>query len=323
MWLITPIGFFSIVQKPSDVADGTLTVRARVRADLEALRTQYLPDLGPVSESQANDYRFRAVAPRAQVASTMAAMVNDLDYSNFKNQVAKVQGQARAHLYHDVWDVLYRLQSQPAKYTGKLATGRTPPVWHPRPDDGGKRVRIQQPSQPSPLAAWDQPDALACVVPDGPMPPEVNGIPSLPWRDRPQTPQAWEALADAHRVEEPAFQIPAGSAKLQRAAGVVVREPDGRVWVVAPSNAFGGYTATFPKGRIEAGMSAQAAALMEAYEESGLRVKLLRHLVDARRSQTYTRYYLAERLGGTPADMGWESQAVMLVPPALLSGLGD
>ena len=34
MWLITPTGFFSIVQKPGDAAANTLTVRARVRQDL-------------------------------------------------------------------------------------------------------------------------------------------------------------------------------------------------------------------------------------------------------------------------------------------------
>jgi hypothetical protein len=50
------------------------------------------------------------VAPRAEVAAAMAQMVNSLDYSNVKSQVAKVQGPERAHLYHDVWDVLYRLQ---------------------------------------------------------------------------------------------------------------------------------------------------------------------------------------------------------------------
>ena len=110
MWLITPTGFFSIVQKPTDVAANTLTVRARVRQDLETLRAQFLPGLGEIQESRNNDYRFRAVAPRAEVAAAMAQMVNTLDYSNVKSQVAKVQGAARAHLYHDVWDVLYRLQ---------------------------------------------------------------------------------------------------------------------------------------------------------------------------------------------------------------------
>lgn len=75
MWLITPIGSYSIVQKPSDVAADTLTVRARVRSDLDALRQQYLPDLGEVQESQHNDYRFRAVAPRTSVAQAMAQLV--------------------------------------------------------------------------------------------------------------------------------------------------------------------------------------------------------------------------------------------------------
>ena len=79
MWLITPVGFFSIVQKPSDVATDTLTVRARVRADLEALREQYLPGLGDIQESQVNDYRFRAVAPRAEVAAAIGVSVNTVD----------------------------------------------------------------------------------------------------------------------------------------------------------------------------------------------------------------------------------------------------
>ncbi len=68
-------------------------------------------------------------------------------------------------------------------------------------------------------------------------------------------------------------------------------------------------------------MTTQASALVEAWEESGLHVRLLKHLVDVKRSQSYTRYYLAERLGGNPADMGWESQAVMLAPESQLPKL--
>lgn len=99
-----------------------------------------------------------------------------------------------------------------------------------------------------------------------------------------------------------------------------MKETDGRIWLVCPTNQFGGYKVTFPKGRRE-GKSLQATALCEAYEETGLRVRLLRHLVDVRRAQTYTRYYLAERIGGSPADMGWESQSVILVPPSTLNTL--
>lgn len=60
MWLVTPVGFFSVVRKPTDIKNKTLTVRARVRSDLEALKAQYLPELGPIQESKVNDYRFRA-----------------------------------------------------------------------------------------------------------------------------------------------------------------------------------------------------------------------------------------------------------------------
>lgn len=110
MWLITPQGFFSIVQKPTDRKNGTLTIRARVRSDLETLRDTVLPTLGPIRESKVNDYRFRAVAPSAGVAAAMSSMVANLDYSNVKSEVAKRQGAKREALYHDVWHTLYKLQ---------------------------------------------------------------------------------------------------------------------------------------------------------------------------------------------------------------------
>ena len=112
MWLITPIGFFSIVQKPDDRQSDTLTVRARVASDLDALREHYLPELGPIAADRGTDYRFRAVAPRLAVAEAMRRLVHDLDYSNFKNTVAEQQGYQRAATYHKVWDALYTLQEK-------------------------------------------------------------------------------------------------------------------------------------------------------------------------------------------------------------------
>lgn len=58
----------------------------------------------------------------------------------------------------------------------------------------------------------------------------------------------------------------------------------------------------------------QATALVEVFEETGLQIRPKSHLVDVPRSGSYTRYDLAERLGGYPGDMCWETQAVMLVP---------
>jgi hypothetical protein len=48
MWLVTSVGFFSIVKKPGE---SDLTVRARARGDLEALSKAYFPSLGLFFES--------------------------------------------------------------------------------------------------------------------------------------------------------------------------------------------------------------------------------------------------------------------------------
>jgi hypothetical protein len=114
MWLITPIGFFSIVRKPADRKDQHLTVRARVRGDLVALRAACLPSLGPITQSDDTDYRYRARAPQADIAAAASRLLAGVDYGNFKSEVARRQGHARAEVYHDVWERLQRLQADPA-----------------------------------------------------------------------------------------------------------------------------------------------------------------------------------------------------------------
>ncbi|PTD95884.1 NUDIX hydrolase [Pseudothauera lacus] len=192
-----------------------------------------------------------------------------------------------------------------------------PPV-HPRPDDKGKPVKLTAPSTPTALWTWQDAASTAVVIPDGPMPTELAGIGFDSWRGAPMDNAGWEQLAAQSLIDEPPFAPPPGK---KAAAGVVVVERDGRVWVVAPSNAFGNYPATFPKGTRDAGMSLQGTALREAFEEAGLRVELTGFLVDVARSTSHTRYYLARRLSGNPADMGWESQCVMLTPVSELAAL--
>ena len=178
---------------------------------------------------------------------------------------------------------------------------------HPFPNDAGQPVTIHLPSLPTCPSTWIDPARVATVIPGGELPQELNGIPFAPWKASLSTP--------ASPVEEPPYVLPAG---LVAAAGVVILEEDGRVWLVAPTNGFGGYEATFPKGRVDPGTSLQHTAIREAFEESGLAVELVAWLIDVRRTQTFTRYYLARRIGGSPAAMGWETQAVHLVPLAQL-----
>lgn len=92
------------------------------------------------------------------------------------------------------------------------------------------------------------------------------------------------------------------------ATGVIIEEVDGRVWLVHPTNQFGGYAASFPKGKIEQGLPLQANAIKETFEESGLKVEITGIVGDSDRSTSITRYYTAKRVGGDSTDMSWESQ---------------
>ena len=187
---------------------------------------------------------------------------------------------------------------------------------HPRKNERGDQVAIAVPSAATALAHWLDPALAATVVPGGAMPAALNGIDFRPWAAAPRTDAGWAAVAGQDAAfSEPVFEPVPG---MRVAAGVVIEETDGRIWVVHPSNAFGGYVATFPKGSQDAGVPLRATAIREAFEESGLQVVLTGFLADLTRSRSRTRYYLGRRVGGCPADMGWESQAVSLVPRALL-----
>lgn len=179
---------------------------------------------------------------------------------------------------------------------------------HFQKDNHGQPVIIKHPSVPTPLENWAAPAQVATVIPEGDMPADLNGLPFQVWTGAQSD---WNSVPGQADIEEPPFVLPPGK---KPAAGAVIVEQDGRVWVVCPSNKFGGYSTTYPKGRQEHGLSLQATAIREAHEESGLQVQLIAFLADSTRSETHTRYYLARRVGGNPASMGWESQAVMLVP---------
>ncbi|WP_054107374.1 hypothetical protein [Novosphingobium sp. AAP83] len=66
--------------------------------------------MGDIIASDDSDYRYRAVAKRESVMAALAKLTADIDYDNFKNEVASRQGYERAAVYGDVWDVLYGLQ---------------------------------------------------------------------------------------------------------------------------------------------------------------------------------------------------------------------
>jgi len=187
---------------------------------------------------------------------------------------------------------------------------------HPKPGEKGEQVPIYKLSKATPVSEFADPEKIATVLPGGQTPMTLNGVPFAPWADAPTTLHGWADVDGQNVYDEP--DMPEVPDHVKIGAGVIVEEPDGRVWVIHPTNGFGGYKGSFPKGTVEDGLPVQASAIKEAYEESGLKVELLSHFMDVKRTTSVARYYRARRVGGTPSDAGWESQAVSLVPVSQL-----
>lgn len=106
MWLITTQGFYSAVEDNRPDSD-LLKIRARVKGDLENLRTQ-IPNL-EIVEGGGTDYPFRAYVTKIEWERAVAELAAAIDYGNFKDEVKKKQGAKRARVYEDIWVVLYGL----------------------------------------------------------------------------------------------------------------------------------------------------------------------------------------------------------------------
>jgi hypothetical protein len=102
MWLLATLGLYGVVAHRRE-RDRVL-VRARARADLEALRRQ-IPGSRIRFESNA-DCRWRAVVTHAEWVTTLARLRGDIVYDNFTGAVRARRGTERARLYARVWSAL-------------------------------------------------------------------------------------------------------------------------------------------------------------------------------------------------------------------------
>lgn len=207
---------------------------------------------------------------------------------------------------------------------GAPAAPKAPPPGakpHPELDDKGKPVTINYPSKPSDPSTWKNPDATATFTPGSPVPAVLNGVPMKPWADAPKFLHEWANVEGQKPELDQHFPMTASAQGKSIGAGVIIEEPDGRIWLTKPTNHFGGYKQTFPKGTVEHGLSLQASAIKEAFEETGLKVEITGIAGDYERTTSVARFYLAKRVGGSPAKMGWESQAIRLAAPRDLGKL--
>lgn len=197
--------------------------------------------------------------------------------------------------------------------SGMWAKPKAPPPGakpHPKADDKGKAVHIHYPTPASPAATWSNPKAVATFTPNGNTPEVLNGVPFKSWNP---PKEGWAKVGGTNEKLDENFPFEPHPTKAT-GAGVVIVEPDGRVWLTKPTNEFGGYKHTLPKGTAESGLTLQQNAIKEAWEETGLKVKIIGIAADIERDTSKARYYFARRVGGTPKDMGWESQALRLAP---------
>jgi hypothetical protein len=123
MWIFTKHGFYSAVcarqgdgAHAQPVDPDRVMVRVRLRQHLEALQQRF-PELlssYDIQEFQGTDYAYRIFLPKKVWVEVLAGLGEETDYDNFKSAVGRHQGAEGAayeHALHDVWSVMYRLQS--------------------------------------------------------------------------------------------------------------------------------------------------------------------------------------------------------------------
>jgi hypothetical protein len=116
MWLMSKLGFYSIVQK----SPGLWQIRSRNRVDLDNLKKA--ANLAcPVVLSPANDYPMRLVVGIEGLRAVMGTLTASIDYPNFKSEIKESKhGQKRkTSAYMQVWGVMRGVED--SDRSGKLS----------------------------------------------------------------------------------------------------------------------------------------------------------------------------------------------------------
>ena len=111
MWIFTVIGCFSVVRDREK--RGGVLVRARAKADIYNLYRKFSKKhrMTPPRSDESRDYRWRLSMRRADWVKIVARLANEIDYTNFKDEVHKRSDQANKHsAYLSVWSALLRVQ---------------------------------------------------------------------------------------------------------------------------------------------------------------------------------------------------------------------
>ena len=120
MWVFTMDGFFAAVWDKNCGRD-ELMIRAHCREDLVRLSKKlwgYSEEVR-ILKSPGADYAFRMKIPRQMWSEYVAQCALKVDYANVKGHIVPADEPLRERAYYEVWEALYRWQSELEKNQGK------------------------------------------------------------------------------------------------------------------------------------------------------------------------------------------------------------
>lgn len=122
MWIASRHGFYSVVFKADESTSGkeVIHIRARVKKDLlnlSELCKQHAISLGGYNRVQRSyaggDYPWRMIVPKREFFNVMSVLASDLDYPNFKSEVAKQPDQReKLNAYHYLWHSMFLIRDR-------------------------------------------------------------------------------------------------------------------------------------------------------------------------------------------------------------------
>lgn len=107
MWLFTRTGFISVTDDKT--RPHHFLVRARVKADLERLRTEMDAEGIAILETPERDYGFRMTVHKADFVKVMVDQLMEIDYTNVKDAIDLGEPERHAAMLR-VWSAMSVLQ---------------------------------------------------------------------------------------------------------------------------------------------------------------------------------------------------------------------
>jgi hypothetical protein len=133
MWLFSETGFVSVVRDPKD--KNKMVVRARDKESLKPLVEEYGVKIVNLKN---RDYPHRVFLTRKQFVDWLVELGDDLNYTNYKNQVHVTRGDEFARPLHKVWGTMLELEHlgkpKPNYLRGGLGYAYDTPYYADDPD---------------------------------------------------------------------------------------------------------------------------------------------------------------------------------------------